>query len=103
MPAIRYRHNYKAVVMSGSDEHQKGQMIPAYLRDGSLIYYPFGGFVKREVLTYEQYVKLMFIDAFSQSDDGAAWEDISSNKVLGVFMRGEYFVVLSEGKPIMVQ
>ncbi|EOD81228.1 hypothetical protein D515_04129 [Grimontia indica] len=89
--------------MSGSDEHQKGQMIPAYLRDGSLIYYPFGGFVKREVLTYEQYVKLMFIDAFSQSDDGAAWEDISSNKVLGVFMRGEYFVVLSEGKPIMVQ
>ncbi|MEZ9524249.1 hypothetical protein [Enterovibrio norvegicus] len=103
MPAIRYQHNYKSVVLSDKNLHLKHPLLPAFLKDGSLVYYPFGGFVRREVLTYEQYVKLMFISAFSHTEEGSAWEDITSHKVLGVFIKGEYFVVLSEGKPIMVQ
>ncbi|MDD1779683.1 hypothetical protein LRP49_00615 [Enterovibrio sp. ZSDZ35] len=102
MPAIRYRHNYKAIVLRHEATQTKGHLIPAYLKDGSLVYYPFGGFVNREVLTYEQYVKLVFIDGYCHSDDDGAWENISSKKVLGVFMRGEYFVVLNQGKPIMI-
>ncbi|KXF83215.1 hypothetical protein [Enterovibrio coralii] len=103
MPAIRYRHNYKAIVLRNEEPQKTGYPIPAYLKDGSLLYYPFGGFVNREVLTYEQYVKLVFIDGYCHSDDESKWEDITSKKILGVFMKGEYFVVLNNGKPVLTQ
>ena len=72
MPAIRYQHNYRSVVLSDENLHLKHPLIPAFLKDGSLVYYPFGGFVRREVLTYEQYVKLTFISAFSPEGEDSA-------------------------------
>ncbi|WP_394209669.1 hypothetical protein [Enterovibrio calviensis] len=105
MPAIRYQHNDKSVVLHDAKPHGGSSLIPAYLKDGSLVYYPFGGFVSRDALKYEQTVQLTDIHDFSAAaDEGNAfsesWRDVSSQTLLGAFIKGKYFVVLNNGKPI---
>ncbi|OEF59059.1 hypothetical protein [Enterovibrio norvegicus] len=105
MPAIRYRHNYKSIILSASSaatyEASTGQSVPALLKDGSLIYFPFGGFVERRGLTHAQFVKLVDVIGFSMNEDeSGAWEDVTEKQVLGVFLKGKYYVVLDGGKVI---
>ena len=76
MPSIRYRHNYRGVVLNGKDTPSgkgiSGNTIPALLEDGMYRFFPFGGFLTLEFVQSNniQLVKLPDIDGFSTDEHG---------------------------------
>ncbi|WP_028022595.1 hypothetical protein [Enterovibrio calviensis] len=101
MPAIRYQTDHQTVVLGDENLPSDPVLIPAFLKDGSLIYYPFGGFVARQALNHEQVVHLTDIEGFLSARSTSTWHDVSSETLLGVFIKGAYFVVLNQGQPII--
>ncbi|OEE65869.1 hypothetical protein A1OO_08655 [Enterovibrio norvegicus FF-33] len=108
MPAIRYRHNYKSGIISASatslEDVSRRENLPALLKDGSLVYFPFGGFIERKSLSNVQFVKMVNIIGFSPSEgESGPWQDIPSNsEVLGVFRTGKYYVALDNQQVVLV-
>ncbi|MDD1792248.1 hypothetical protein LRP50_03810 [Enterovibrio sp. ZSDZ42] len=102
MPAIRYQLNRQYVVLESNNLPTDPMLIPAFLKDGSLIYYPFGGFMTRQTLNHEQTVHLTDINGFlSGTNITSSWRDVSKETLLGAFIKGAYFVVLNHGQPII--
>ncbi len=107
MPSIRYRHNYRGVVLNGIDSPESrgisGSTIPALLKDGSYRFFPFGGFLTLEFVQSNslQRVKLPNIDGFSTDDHGLRdMTYIHQNQLLGAYIKGRLYVVLDRGKPV---
>ncbi|MBV7300247.1 hypothetical protein [Enterovibrio paralichthyis] len=109
MPSIRYRHNYKATILTSSgfvpgSRPITGDSIPALLKDGSTVFFNFGGFIDNNHIGHYQKVKLVRIEAYTPDEYGlSGWQDIDSNRVVGIFKNGQYLVVLQNGKPIAIE
>ncbi|MFD2177910.1 hypothetical protein [Veronia pacifica] len=107
MPAIRFKSTFRTVTVWCPSHHldrtSRVDYIPALLKDGSLVYYMFGGFIERRQLRYEQRVKMVNIIGFSTNDDEKGpWEAVSDQRLLGVYKDQRYFLVLDKGKVVEV-
>ncbi|MFD2177768.1 hypothetical protein [Veronia pacifica] len=107
MPAIRFKSTCRTVNVWCPSHHldrtSRVDYIPALLRDGSLVYYMFGGFIERRHLRYEQRVKMVNILGFSANDnEKGPWEAITDQKLLGIFKERRYYLVLDRGKVVGV-
>ncbi|USH03698.1 hypothetical protein K6Q96_06815 [Grimontia kaedaensis] len=109
MPAIRIQHNAVTVVITAPKaflqcvSHQ--EHLPAKVKSGGMLYFPFGGFVEREKLNKDaQFVKLLSIDGYSEADDGSGpWKHFPHGiALLGVFREKTYYLVLERGKVVRV-
>lgn len=78
--------------------------IPGLLKCGSLLYFPFGGFVEKGKLESPKYVKLVGFSSYSSSDDALGpWIDFEYGTcLLGVFWDKKYFLVLKDNQVICV-
>lgn len=80
------------------------QHIHALLKDGSLLCFPFGGFVEREKLVDPKFVKLIGFSSYSPSDDASGpWIDLEYGTcLLGVFWEKKYFLVIEQNQAIQL-
>ncbi|RXJ68706.1 hypothetical protein CS022_24070 [Veronia nyctiphanis] len=105
MPAIRFKNTLGTVNVwcptGHLDRTSRVDPIPALLKDGSLVYFNFGGFIERKHLRYEQRVKMINIIGFSANDnEKGPWEAVSDQKLLGIYKERRFYLVLDKGKVV---
>ncbi|MBD1559577.1 hypothetical protein HC752_21780 [Vibrio sp. S9_S30] len=107
MPAIRYTHNYRNVVLNERGAIQgsgvSGDRLPALSKDGEHKFKSFGGFLPLDFDTKQhQLVKLVGVNGFTHDDDGLTdWENLPPNHYcVGCYLNDEYYLLLENQFPI---
>lgn len=108
MSSIRYRHNRNlaTLIPTGLLYESKiitGDTIPALLSNGERHFAPYRGSIDERNAGGLQRVKLVKIEMWSPDASGiGTWYDIPKNSYLvGVYLRGDYYLVLRHNRPIV--
>lgn len=106
--SIRHRYNYGNVLMNTekviSGDVVTGNTIPALLKNGQLLYKPFGGVIDDDsVMKNAQAVKLVNVTGFWWNDIGMGrdgYEIPIDHAVKGYLLNDRYYIAIKNDKPL---